>query len=109
MDIFVRGVGEGNIHTKNLMIEKLKSTSELKLETEGENAKKPLFERVFESCFDLSNHISNKIVITDSDFIVRKRTCTIAITADVSFKTALAANFKREYKNIEIYGNRDLV
>ena len=25
----------------------------------------------------------------------------IAITADMSFRTALAANFKREYKNIE--------
>ena len=28
-------------------------------------------------------------------------TCAIAITANVSFKTALAADFKREYRNIE--------
>ena len=37
----------------------------------------------------------------DSDFILTEHTCAIAITADVSFKTALAADFKREYKNIE--------
>ena len=34
-------------------------------------------------------------------FHTHERTCAIAITADVSFKTALAADFKREYKNIE--------
>ena len=28
-------------------------------------------------------------------------TCAIAITADMSFRTALAADFKREYKNVE--------
>ena len=41
------------------------------------------------------------IILTDSDFILTDRTCAIAITADMSFKTALAADFKREYKNIE--------
>ena len=71
------------------------------LETEGENAKKPPFGRVFESYFDPPNRYSNNIVLTDSDFILTERTCAIAITADVSFKTALAADFKREYKNIE--------
>ena len=40
--------------------------------------------------------------MTDSDFILTNRTCAIAITADMSFKTALAADFKREYKNIEL-------
>ena len=35
------------------------------------------------------------------DFILTNRTCAIAITADMSFRTALAADFKREYKNIE--------
>ena len=33
--------------------------------------------------------------------MLTERTCAIAITADVSFKTALVAEFKREYKNIE--------
>ena len=71
------------------------------METEGENAKKPPFGRMFESYFDPPNHYSNNIVITDSDFVLRERTCLIAITADVSFKTALAADFKREYKNMK--------
>ena len=81
----------GLTHTENLIIRKLKSARETgELETEGENAQKPPFGRIFESFFDLPNHYSNKIVITDSDFILTERTCTIAITADVSFKTALA-------------------
>ena len=39
--------------------------------------------------------------MTDSDFILMERTCAMAITADVSFKTALPADFKRKYTNIE--------
>ena len=95
MDIFVRGVGVGLTHTENLSIKKGE------LETEGENAKRPPFGRIFESYFDLPSQYSNNIVITDSDFILTERTCAIAITADVSFKTALASDFKREYRNIE--------
>ena len=102
MDSFVRGVGIGLTHTENLIDKKLKSTRETgKLETEGEIAKKPPFGQLFESYFDLPNHYSNNIVITDGDFLLTERTCAIAITADVSFKTALAADFKREYKSIE--------
>ena len=62
---------------------------------------KPLFGQIFEPYFDLPNHYSNIIIVTDNDFIFRERTCAIAITADVSLKTALAADFKREYKNTE--------
>ena len=102
MDIFVRGVGVGLTHTENLIIQKLKTARETgELETEGENAEKPPFGRIFESYFDLPNHYSKNTVITDSDLILTKRTCAIAITADLSFKTALAADFKREYKNNE--------
>ena len=68
---------------------------------EGENAKKPPFGRTFESYFDLPSHYSNNIVITVSDFILTERTCAIAIIAVVSFKTALAADFKKEYRKIE--------
>ena len=69
MDIFVRGLGIGLTHTKNLIIKKLKSARETgELETEGENAKKTPFGQIFESYFDLPNHYSNNIVITDSDF-----------------------------------------
>ena len=86
MDIFVRGVGVGLTHTANLIIKKLKSARKTReLETEGENAKKLHFGRLFESYFDLPNHYSNNIVITESDFILTERTCAIAITADVSF------------------------
>ena len=90
MDFFVRGVGVRLTHTKNLIIKQLKSAGETReLETEGANAEKPPFGRSFESYCDLPNHYSNNIVITDSDFILTERTCPIAITADVSFKTAL--------------------
>ena len=77
--------------------------------TRDENAKKPPFGRIFESYFDLPNHYSNNIVITDSDFILTERTCAIAITADVSFKTALAADFKESTRISSFYGNRGRV
>ena len=63
--------------------------------------KNPPFGQVFESYFDLANHYANTVVVTDSDFILTERTSAIAITADVSFKTALAAEFKRNYNSIE--------
>ena len=44
---------------------------------------------------------SSSIILTDSDFILTDRTCAIAMTADMSFRTALPADFKREYKNLE--------
>ena len=48
MDIFVRGVGVGLTHTKNLIITKLKLARETgELETDGKNAKKPPFGRFF--------------------------------------------------------------
>ena len=39
--------------------------------------------------------------MTDGCFILTERTCATAVAADVNFKTALAADFKRECKNIE--------
>ena len=103
MDIFVRGVGVGLTHTENLIIKKLRiarETGDLEAET-GEEPKKPDIGRVVESYFNLPNEYSSNIVLTDSDFILTDRTCAIAITADMSFRTALAADFKREYKNVE--------
>ena len=47
------------------------------------------------------NEYSSSIILTESDFIITYRLCAIAITAEMSFKTALTADFKREYKNIE--------
>ena len=103
MDIFVRGVGVGLTHTENLIIKKLRvarETGDLEAET-GKEPKKPDIGRVVESYFNLPNEYSSNIILTDSDFILTNRTCAIAITADMSFRTALAADFKREYKNIE--------
>ena len=100
-DIFVRGVGVGLTHTKNLMIKKLKSARETgELEMEGKMLKTTI-RTSFSILFDLPNHFSINFVVTDSNFILTERTCSIAITADLSFKTALAADFKREYKNIK--------
>ena len=101
--IFVRGVGVGLTHTENLIIKKLRiarETGDLEAET-GKEPKKPDIGRVVESYFNLPNEYSSNIIITDSDFILTNRTCAIAITADMSFRTALAADFKREYKNVE--------
>ena len=96
-DIFVRGVGVELTHTENLIIKKLRiarETGDLEAET-GEEPKKPDIGRVVESYFNLPNEYSSNIILTDSDFILTNRTCAIAITADMSFRTALAADFKR--------------
>ena len=77
-----------------------RETGDLEAETD-EDSKKPEMGRVVESSFNLPNEYSSNIILTDSDFILTNRTCAIAITADMSFRTALAADFKREYKNIE--------
>ena len=102
MDIFVRGVGVGFNHAEKLFKKKLRiarETGDIKAET-GEKPKKPDIGRVVESYFNLPNDYSNSIKLTDSDFLLKNRTCAIAITADMSFKTALATDFKREYKNM---------
>ena len=106
MDISVRGVGVGLTHTENLIIKKLRiarETGDLEAET-GKEPKNPDIGRVVESYFNLPNEYSSNIILTDSDFILTNRTCAIAITADMSFRTALAADFRREYKNIELGG-----
>ena len=104
MDIFVRGVGVGLTHTENLLIKKLRiarETGDLEAET-GEDAKKPDIGRVVESYFNLPNEYSSSIILTDSDFILTNRTCAIAITADMSFKTALAADMEERIQKHRI-------
>ena len=103
LDIFVRGVGVELTHTEKILIKKLRiarETGDLEAET-GEDPKEPEIGRIVESYFSLPNEYPSSIILTDSDFILTNRTCAIAITADMSFRTALAADFKREYKNIE--------
>ena len=77
-----------------------RETGDLETETGGD-PRKPDIERIVESYFSLPNEYSSSITLTDSGFILTNRTYAIAITAVMSFKTALAADFKREYKNIE--------
>ena len=96
MVIFVRAVGVGFTHTEKLLLKKLKIAKEsgdLGAES-GEDPKEPDLGRLVESYFNLPFENSSSIILTD-------RTCAVAITADMSFRTALSAYFKREYKNIE--------
>ena len=103
MDIFVRGLGVGLTHTEKLFkkFRIARETGDLEAEI-GEDPEKPNIGRVVESYFNVPNEYSSSIILTYSDFILTNRTCAIVITADRSFKTALAADFKKEYKNIEI-------
>ena len=78
-----------------------RETGDLEAESDEDPTKTDI-RRVVESYFNLPNEYSSSIILTDSDFILTNRTCAIAITADMSFKTALAADFWREYKNIEL-------
>ena len=101
INIFVRGVGEGLTHTENLMIKKLRELRETSgLELDGEEAE-PTIGRNFKTKFEIPNEYSENILITDSDFILSDRTSAICITADMSFKSRLEADFKREYQNVE--------
>ena len=103
MDSFVRGVGVGHNHTEILSIKKLRiarETGDLEAES-SEDPKKPDMGRVVQSYFNFPNEYSSSITLTDSDFILTNRTCAIAITADMRFRTALARDFKREYRNID--------
>ena len=100
-NIFVRGVGVGLTHTENLLIKKLREVRETSgLELDGEEAE-PTIGRNFKTKFEITNEYSENILITDSDFILSDKTSAICITADMSFKSRLEADFKREYQNVE--------
>ena len=125
MDIYVLRVGIRLTNTENLLIIKLKiprETGDLEAET-NEGRKEPDKGRVIypfqmnlpneylanenstsiqtQFFFNLPNDYSSSIIVTDSSFTPTDRTCAIAIAADMSFRTALAADFRREHKNIE--------
>ena len=83
------------------MIKKLKEvreTNELELD---EEEPEPNIGRNFKTKFEIPNEYSENIMITDSDFILSNRTSAICITADMSFKSRLETDFKREYQNVE--------
>ena len=98
---FVRGVGVGLTHTENLMIKKpreVRETSGLDLD---EEEAEPNIGRNFKTKLEIPKEYSENILITDSDFALSDRTSAICITADMSFKSRLEADFKREYQNVE--------
>ena len=83
------------------MIKKLREVREMSgLEFDEEEAE-PTIGRNFETKFEIPNEYSENILITDSDFILPDRTSAICITADMSFRSRLEADFKREYQNVE--------
>ena len=87
INIFVRGVGVGLTHTKNLMIKKFREVRETNgLELDQEEAE-PTIGRNFKTKFEISNEYSENILITNSEFILSDRTSAICITADLSFKS----------------------
>ena len=99
---FVRGVGVGLTHTENLIIKKLRDVRETSgMELDEEEAE-PTIGRNFKTKFEIPNEYSENILITDSDFILSSATSfAICITADMSFKSRLEADFRREYQIVE--------
>ena len=100
INIFVRGVGVGLIHIENVMLKKLREVREsngLKLDQEEAE---PTIGRKFKTKFEIPYGYSKNILITDSDIILSDRTSAICITADMSFKSRLETDIKREYQNV---------
>ena len=83
------------------MIKKLREVRETNGLELGEEEAEPTIGRNFKTKFEIPNEYSENILITDSDFILSDRTSAICITADMSFKSRIEADFKREYQNVE--------
>ena len=84
-----------------MTIKKLRGVRETSgLELDEEEAE-PTIGRNFKTKFEIPNEYSENILITDSDFILSDRTSATCITADMSFKSGLEADFKIEYQNVE--------
>ena len=76
----------------------MRETSGVELD---EEEAEPTIGRNFKTKFEILNEYSENNLITDSHFILSDRTSAICITADMSFKSRLEADFKREYQNVE--------
>ena len=101
INFFDRGVGVGLTHTENLMIKKLREVRETSGLELDEEETEPTIGRYFKTKFEIPNEYSENILITDSDFILSDRTSAICITEDMSCKSRLEADFKREYHYVE--------
>ena len=77
MNIFVRGVGVGLTHTKNLTIKKLREVGEISGLEPGEEEAEPSIGRNFKTKFEIPNEYSENILITDSGFNLSDRTSAI--------------------------------
>ena len=94
-------MGVGLTHTENLMIKKLREVRETNRLELGEEEAEPTIGRNFKTKFEIPNEYSENILITDSYFILSDRTSAICITADMSFKSRLETDFKRENQMVE--------
>ena len=101
INIFVRGVGVGLNHTEILKIKNIREVRETSVLELDEEEPEPTIGRNFKTKFEIPIEYSENILITDSDFILSNRTSAIGITADMSFKSRLEADFKREYQIVE--------
>ena len=94
INIFVRGVGVGPTHAKNLMIKKIREVKETNgLELDQEKAE-PTIGTNFKTKFEIPNEYSDNILITDSDFLLSDRMSATCITADRSFNTRLERDLR---------------
>ena len=88
------------------MIKKLREVRKTSgLELDEEEAE-PTVGRNFKTKFEIPIEYSENIQITDSDFILSDRTSAICITAVMSFKLRLDADFNRENQNVEFLFRR---
>ena len=81
------------------MIKKLRETT-TGLEVEQEKVE-PAIGKNVPTKFEIPNEYSENILITDNDFILSERTSAVCKTMNMSFKTILEADLKREYQNVE--------
>ena len=103
MEIFVRGVGVGYTRTEKLLLrrnENCKRNRHLEAEAH-EGPKEPDIGRVIESSHNLLNKYSINIIPANKEFILTDSTFAIAFTAETTFRSALAADFKRDYNTSE--------
>ena len=92
-------MGVGLTHTENLMLQKLRELRETNALELDQEENEPTIGQNFKTKFEIPNGYSENILITDS--ILSDRKSAICITADMSFKSRLEADFKRVYQNVE--------
>ena len=86
-----------------MIIKIIKSARETgELETEGENAKKPPFGQIFESCFDLPNHYSKNVVKTDN-YCMKPTRESLRATLNEVYQRLIDCNFGSEEPELTMF------